>query len=139
MRYLPGSLHPVGNDGLHFNSAINSGTNNSVPATVLTALYELSDHLPVVADFEVDRLGIGLEEFRDHVQRATDLDGRTVLQRINANQDWTVEVVDAVGRTVARSNWPAGELRWRSEVAYRGWVTLRITDASGRTKFASPR
>ena len=139
MRYLPGSLHPVGNDGLHFNSALNSGTNNSVPATVLTALYELSDHLPVVADFEVDRLGIGLEEFRDHVQRATDLDGHVILQRIEAHEDWTVEVVDAAGRVVARSNWPEGELRWRSESVYSGWMILRIADASGRTKFASHR
>lgn len=139
MRYLPGSLRPVGNDGLHFNSAINSGTNNSVPATVLTALYELSDHLPVVADFEVDRLGIGLEEFRDRVHRATDLDGHVILQRIEAHEEWTVDVVDAAGRLIARSVWPAGETRWRSEAVYRGWVTLRITDASGRTKFASLR
>ena len=139
MRYLPGSLHPVGNDGLHFNSALNSGTNNSVPSNVLTALYELSDHLPVVADFEVDRLGIGLEEFRDHVQRATDLDGHVILQRIEAHEEWTVDVVDAAGRLIARSVWPAGEPRWRSDAVYRGWVTLRITDASGRTKFASPR
>ena len=47
--YVAGSLTPVGNDGLHFNSSINSPTNNSVPATVLTALYEMSDHLPVYA------------------------------------------------------------------------------------------
>lgn len=139
MRYVPGSLHPVGNDGLHFNSAINSGTNNSVPATVLTALYELSDHLPVVADFEVDRLGIGLEEFRGRIQRATDLDGHTVLQRIETNEAWTVDVVDAAGRVVARSNWPQGEVRWRSELVFRGWTIVRITDASGRIKFASPQ
>jgi hypothetical protein len=139
MRYLSGSLRPIGNDGLHFNSSITSGTNNSVPATVLTALYELSDHLPVVADFELDRLGIGLPEFRDHIQRSTDLDGHTVLQRIESNEDWTVEVFDPAGRIIVRSSWPAGELRWRSDALFRGWVTLRITDASGRTKFAAPQ
>ena len=36
--------------GLHFNAALNSGANFSVPSNVLTALYELSDHLPVVLE-----------------------------------------------------------------------------------------
>ena len=138
MRYIAGSLHPLGNDGLHFNTAINSGTNNSVPATVLTALYELSDHLPVVADFEVNRLGIGLPEYRDLVHRSADLDGHTVLERLEVDEEWTVEVFDAAGRRIASSSWPAGTARWRTETAYRGWAVFCVTDASGRRKFAAP-
>jgi endonuclease/exonuclease/phosphatase family metal-dependent hydrolase len=138
MRYTAGSLHPVGNDGLHFNTALNSGTNNSVPATVLNALYELSDHLPVVADFEVDRLGIGLEEFRDQIHRSKDLEGRTVLHRLESNEDWTVDVVDAAGRVVAQSHWPQGDGRWQTDMTQNGWMLLRVRDAFGRTKFATP-
>ncbi len=62
MTYVAGSLTPVGNDGLHFNSSINSPTNNSVPAAVLTALYEMSDHLPVYVDIDVERLQISVDE-----------------------------------------------------------------------------
>jgi endonuclease/exonuclease/phosphatase family metal-dependent hydrolase len=39
-----------GNDGFHFNSNINDGTNAVVSKTVANALYHASDHLPVVLD-----------------------------------------------------------------------------------------
>lgn len=54
MRIIPSTYIPVGNDGLHFNLAINAApTNNSVPADVLGALYNMSDHLPIRADFVI--------------------------------------------------------------------------------------
>jgi hypothetical protein len=51
--YIDGSYRAFGQDGNHFNKAINDGANNSVPSTVLAALYELSDHLPVQMNFKV--------------------------------------------------------------------------------------
>lgn len=39
-----------GNDGFHFNGNINDGTNTVVSKTVANALYQASDHLPVVLD-----------------------------------------------------------------------------------------
>lgn len=52
VRILPSTYKAVGNDGLHFNLALNaSPTNTSVPADVLNALYNMSDHIPVRADF----------------------------------------------------------------------------------------
>lgn len=139
MRYLPSSLTPLGNDGLHFNTSITSGTNNSVPATVLTALYELSDHLPVYADFEVDRLGIGTPESATRIHSYLDLEGHRVLARLAVDEAWHVEVVDAAGRVLHRALWPQGEARWRDPQRYAGWVTYRVTDASGSPKFASPK
>ncbi len=52
MRILPSTYIPVGNDGQHFNLAINAApTNTSVPTDVLGALYNMSDHIPIRADF----------------------------------------------------------------------------------------
>lgn len=56
LRYVDGSYTTVGQDGNHFNKAINDGSNNSVPSAVLGALYEMSDHLPVYADVAVKLL-----------------------------------------------------------------------------------
>tara|TARA_B110000046_G_scaffold48975_1_gene54465 strand:- start:28830 stop:30161 length:1332 start_codon:yes stop_codon:yes gene_type:complete len=53
MRYLPNTYEAVGQDGNRFNSTIISPTNNSVPSLVSQALYNLSDHLPVIMDVEV--------------------------------------------------------------------------------------
>lgn len=47
---IPSSYHAYGNDGLHFNQAINDGTNQAVPDSVADALHNCADHLPVVVD-----------------------------------------------------------------------------------------
>jgi len=52
-----------GNDGQHFNSSINSSpNNNSVPSNVLNALYNMSDHLPVVMELKVDKTLSGINK-----------------------------------------------------------------------------
>lgn len=56
LQYIPDSYHAFGNNGTHtFNSDITTGTGAS-PA-IMAALAAASDHLPVVADYE---LGISL-------------------------------------------------------------------------------
>ncbi len=51
VQYIPNSYTTLGNDCNHFNQSLNYGGNNSVPPDVLDALFNMSDHLPVYADF----------------------------------------------------------------------------------------
>ncbi|MGB0881831.1 MAG: endonuclease/exonuclease/phosphatase family protein [Vicingaceae bacterium] len=60
LTYVPGSYKAVGNDGNHFNQAVNSGTNNSAPSNVIDALYYMSDHLPVVLKASIP-VNVGVE------------------------------------------------------------------------------
>ncbi len=53
LEYVSGSQFVHGNDGQHFNQSILSGSNSAVSQAVRQALHDASDHLPVVADFEV--------------------------------------------------------------------------------------
>ena len=54
MSYIPGSYHAFGNNGSHsLNDSINDPSNNAASSTVLNALARVSDHLPVVADYQV--------------------------------------------------------------------------------------
>ncbi len=48
---IANSYTAFGNDGNHFNLAINSGSNSAVSQTVADAIHDASDHLPVYADF----------------------------------------------------------------------------------------
>ena len=50
IKYVRNSYKAVANDAKHFNKAINNPANTSVPADVLKAIYDNSDHLPVVMD-----------------------------------------------------------------------------------------
>ena len=53
MRYIPNTYEAVGQDGNRFNQTIISPNNTSVPSVVSQALYNMSDHLPVVMDIEI--------------------------------------------------------------------------------------
>lgn len=53
LSYVPGSYTAYGNDGLHFNLAINYGTNEAVGDTIADAIHEAADHLPVFMDIQV--------------------------------------------------------------------------------------
>lgn len=49
LKYVEGSYVVVGNDGNHFNKSITDGPNSSVPDSIAKAIYNASDHYPVVA------------------------------------------------------------------------------------------
>ncbi|MCP4438515.1 MAG: T9SS type A sorting domain-containing protein [Aureispira sp.] len=72
--YIPNSYKALGNDGNLFNDAINDPTNSSnIPFTVLNALHNTSDHLPIIMDLEVtySQLNLSLEilNFRGYAQK----------------------------------------------------------------------
>ena len=52
MNYVDDTYITFGNDGQHFNQAINSGTNGAVSQTMADALHAASDHLPLFASFQ---------------------------------------------------------------------------------------
>ena len=47
------SYRAVGQDGNRFNGQVNSPANNAVPEEIAEALYNMSDHVPVVLDFYI--------------------------------------------------------------------------------------
>lgn len=52
LQYVPNSMYPYGNDGLHYDMSINDLPLNTAVGQVLAdALYFVSDHIPVVANF----------------------------------------------------------------------------------------
>ena len=62
IKYKPGSYTTIGQDGNHYNQAINQGNNTSVPSNVLNALYQNSDHLPLSIVLEYGE-NIGIEDY----------------------------------------------------------------------------
>lgn len=50
---IANSYKAVGQDGLRHNQNLISPTNNSAPSNVINALYNMSDHLPVIADIKL--------------------------------------------------------------------------------------
>ncbi|MFT6137236.1 MAG: hypothetical protein ACJASM_000361 [Salibacteraceae bacterium] len=53
IQYITGTYKAIGQDGRRFNGRLDTPQNNSAPAAVIDALYNMSDHLPVVMQVEV--------------------------------------------------------------------------------------
>lgn len=61
--YVPGSYWAVGQDGNRFNQSIVSPANYSVPSNVVSALGNMSDHLPVVIKLRINQTPVfGVKE-----------------------------------------------------------------------------
>lgn len=96
LKYVNGSFHAVGNDGLHFNQSINNSYNNAVPATVADALYGASDHLPITmklklfANLDVDENVV--TDFRVYPNPAGD--------RLNVSVDGPYRISNILGQTL---------------------------------------
>ncbi len=75
---IPGSYHPFGNNGSTLNQAVNSGSNtvtfpgvtSFTRSQVLGALVSATDHLPVVADYQLPAV---LDAIVDMIPTALDL------------------------------------------------------------------
>lgn len=52
IKYIEDSYRAVGQDGEHYNSSINDGLNTVVSEEVSSALFYMSDHLPVMLEVE---------------------------------------------------------------------------------------
>lgn len=55
MQYISNSYTTLGQDGSSYNTALNTTSNSSVPTAVAQALYNNSDHLPVLLDIKIDK------------------------------------------------------------------------------------
>lgn len=89
IEYLPGSYHIVAQDGNHYNKALTEAPQNtSVPSNVLQALYEMSDHLPVMAKFLVKKVGGGTS-----VSEINDLKFDEVFTVINPVRNNAIKIV----------------------------------------------
>ena len=59
VHYMEDTYEVLGNDGNHFNDAINNGNNSAVSNEIANALHSASDHLPVYMDVWFDDLVYG--------------------------------------------------------------------------------
>ena len=54
VKVLPETYHALGQDGLRLRGSLLSPANHSLPAEILQAMYDFSDHLPVICYFEMN-------------------------------------------------------------------------------------
>jgi len=105
-RYVQNSYKSLGNNGTCYNQdLINCTTQNNVPANVLSALYYMSDHLPVVMEITSDltlstKDENNLENIKIYPNPAQDV----FLVKHTSQEVLDVTVFNANGKAVVQTN-----------------------------------
>jgi hypothetical protein len=143
VEYINGSYWAVGEDGQHFNKAINSlPTNTSVPADILDALYNMSDHLPVIMDVKVDKT-LSIKEtgknyfadvrYNNPVKDKLNLSFKT----INNCQNIKIEIISIIGQKIFKNDFEVshGSINFSIPLEHikKGIYLLKIYDSKGNS------
>lgn len=121
VNYITGSYKALGNDALHFNKdIISSPANNSVPSDVLNALYNMSDHLPVMLQLGITRGTASSPSF--NLEKEV-----YVSNPVNDLLYWKVEggfagqlfLTDLQGKLISQESFVETKM---------GWQTIRVSE-----------
>ena len=141
VKYVQGSFHAVGQDGKHFNQSINSSpANTSVPANVLNALYNNSDHLPVTLKVAVNQ-PTGIPQIHSDIYQLSFTNPVNNVLNFKVNSTGTtslkVEVFSLVGKKVMQQKYAVskGHSRQTMNVGSlpNGLYILRFTESNGHS------
>jgi len=102
---LTESYHAVGNDGNHFNKSINYPANQDVPSVVADALYNMSDHLPVIMDLSIDVSPVSIPTLADFDVRVINpIRNNLQINILPTNEeDMLIELYSLEGKLLMRS------------------------------------
>lgn len=68
-KMIDGTYWAYGQDGQHYNDElISAPANTTLPSNVIQALYDMSDHLPVYAEIEVQRTFNGIKDINHGIE-----------------------------------------------------------------------
>ncbi len=108
--YLPNTYTAVGNDGTSYNNDLNTITNSSVPPAVADALFNLSDHLPVVMDMRISKdlvSGISQPNVEQlNIEFTNPVENELTVRLPNNARLQQLQLFDLQGKLVYQNNTP---------------------------------
>lgn len=129
MSYVEGSYEVVGNDGGNFNQSLPVVDNMIVPPVVASALYEMSDHLPVVTDYLFDSVS-ALEDKDSRDWSFSFREGELAVDMKTPGQ-YRMVIMDALGRVQMTEEWSGSYLQTQTFLPVRGVYLVRIESGDG--------
>ncbi|MBI2280612.1 MAG: T9SS type A sorting domain-containing protein [Bacteroidetes bacterium] len=106
MKYISNTYKALGNDGLHYNkSLLANPVNTSVPANVLSALYYMSDHLPIVMKMYYDEALSVNETNTDKNWKGFFTNNTFMFKSTQNEQKLDVGLFDILGKPVSQKKY----------------------------------
>lgn len=124
IKYIPGTYLACGNDGNHFNAAITDApVNSSVPASVNTALFNMSDHLPVQMDL-FSGVSASIKEFSNSSQL------KIQFARINQGENYLAIHSDKSMHAILRYYTVSGAIAGEKNMELKKGINTVVIDKS---------
>ncbi len=136
VQYQAGSYQVMGQSGNDYNQELQTFNNSVVPDEISVALYEMSDHLPVITDYSVD-LVIGLEEDVSGLSVAihAEIDGWYLVGP--AEEQYDLELIDLSGRVIWSETFFA-DVAFIPAPRSKGVYLVRVNGPRGATVLKLP-
>ncbi len=99
-KYVPGTYKALGQDSRRFNGDIKNPSNNTVPSEVSNALYEMSDHLPVLMDLRMKGQFIGINDVEENRVLFSQTESQITLYLSNHKGVQDVQIMDINGKVM---------------------------------------
>lgn len=136
VRCLPDTYRALGQDGNRLNGSLISPTNNSEPYSVINALYAMSDHLPVIMDYQLDAtLAVSEPAMQLPIRVVNPVnDHLTLIPNLSHDTRLSIEICSIDGRVLhcETRSVAAGDTRLTLDFPYAPAVYLvKITDSDG--------
>lgn len=140
IKYIPDSYRALGQDGNRLNGSIDSPVNNSEPLSVISALYNMSDHLPVILDLEVSTSydATSIEGFSYALAKGIWIfqTGSNLKVRYDflPKAEYTIHLMDLSGRSVFDNSFSPEEEsgEWSTPVLVENGMYLITIHSEGR-------
>ena len=135
VRCLPSTYYALGQDGNRRNGSIIDPTNTAVPAQIANALYTMSDHLPVIMDYQIEAtLSLNDPSQLLPVQVVNPVgDQLQIITDFTYNEEITIEIFTIDGRLLHSERSSASGSDITLSFPYTPAVYLvAITDSQGR-------
>lgn len=101
--YEPDSYQAMGNNGTCYNQSITACTGGNWPDEILSSLYYMSDHLPIVLDLNLGVGTVGVSE-SDEQKCSGYMNAEVLKVNWNQNEQVMLSVTDQLGRVVFQRN-----------------------------------
>lgn len=147
VQYVQGSYKAFGQDGSFYNSSVNTNSNSVVSSTVAQALYEMSDHLPVVLELDVTQgpLSVDYKKIVTNVALNNPF-SEELKVRINAREilsEVEINIYDITGKLVISKNIAVNNNRFYQSIntkeLHRGVYILSIIDKASKTSLTTEK
>lgn len=104
VKYVDGTYTALGQDSRRFNGNMSSPASNIIPSAVQNALYEMSDHLPVLMNVSVKDNSVNVRDFSSNQSKlvVSYVSDQSIEIHFPVGSDIeTAELIDNTGKVVA--------------------------------------